>query len=219
MTTIRARYMAEIDQVLLSYKDPKNLTEAYLSVVGQGSAALYGNGNTQFVGRIGPRIHTQYKRWMQDIGYFLTAYDDNTPMPVFDAYRYGKSNLYAREYFRINRYLTLCWFVSLNLSNDSPNNRQFQENAFYISVGPDDFKVNLGYDIIRENTYLTFQLMMDAKGTKIDYDKLEIKQDKKAKHEEKLVDKSQENVFKNSEKAPVLERAVVEDVSTVEDVL
>ena len=217
--TVRARYMMEASQNFFDYKNEDKLQAFSLAIVGQLSSALYGTGGTQFVGRIGPRASMQYKRWAQDIGYFQSVFADDTPMPVYDAYRYGKSNLYAREYFRINRYLTLCWFVSLNLSNDSPNNRQFQENAFYISVGPDDFKFNLGYDIIRENTYFTFQMMMDAKGTQVDYDKLEIKQDKKAKHEEKLVDKSEQNVFKNSEKAPVLQRAEVENISTVEDVL
>ena len=206
-------------QELVKFEDEEKLKSFKIGLIGQFSGALYGTGDTQFIGRIGPVVHTQYKRWAQDIGYFQSVYDDHTPLPVFDAYRYGKSNLYAREYFRICRYLTVCWFMSLNLSNDSPNNRQFQENAFYISIGPDDFKINLGYDIIRENTFLTFEVMMDAKGTRVDYDKLEIKQDKKAKADEKLVDKSEENAFKNSERAPVLQKAVVENVSTVEDVL
>lgn len=219
MGTTRTRYMMEASQDFVSYEDKDKLKAFNIALVGQLSAGLYGTGDTQFIGRIGPRAHMQYKRWAQDIGYFQSVFDDNTPMPVFDAYRYGKSNVYAREYFRVNRYLTLCWFGSLNLSGDSPNNRDFQENAFYVSIGTSDFRINLGYDIIRENTFLTLEVMMDAKGSQIDYDKLEIKQDKKAKHEEKLVDKSSQNEFKNSEKAPVLERAQVENVSTVEDVL
>ena len=217
--TTRAKYMAEISQSLYSYKDEEKLKAFSISLVSQLSAALYGTGDTQFIGRIGPRVHTQYKRWAQDIGYYQSVFKDDSPTPVFDAYRYGKSNLYAREYFRINKYLTLCWYASLNLSNDSPNNRQLQDNSFYVSFGPSDFKINIGYDTIRENTFFNFEVMMDAKGSHIDYDKLEIKQDKKAKSEEKLVDKSTRNEFKNSEKAPVLERAVVEDIKTVEDVL
>ena len=217
--TTRTRYMMEASQNLLNYKNEDKLTSFSLSIVGQLSAALYGTGDTQVIGRIGPRAHMQYKRWAQDIGYFESVYDDNSPLPVFDAYRYGRSNVYVREYLRICKYLTLCWFGSINLTHDSPNNRDFQENAFYVSLGSDDMKINVGYDIIRENTFFTFEVMMDAKGTQVDYDKLEIKQDKKAKQDEKLVDKSQQNEFKNSDKAPVLQRAVVENVSTVEDVL
>ena len=156
---------------------------------------------------------------MQDIGYFQSVYDDNSPVPVYDAYRYGKSNAYLREYFRINKYLTLSWFGSLNLSNDSPNGRMFQENAFYISVGPDDVKFNLGYDFIRENTFFNVEMMMDAKGTKVDYDKMEIRQVKKAATEENKKAEKPKNNFQNSNKAPVLQHAIVEDIKTVEDVL
>ena len=220
MTTIRARYMAEIEQVLLAYKDPKNLTEAYLSVVGQGSAALYGNGNTQFVGRIGPRIHTQYKRWMQDIGYFLSAYDDNTPMPVFDAYRYGKSNAYLREYLRINKYITLSWFGSLTFSDDRWNNSIFQECAFFVSLGPDDLKLNFGYDVFRENAYVSFSMALDPKGTVIDYDRLEIKNPENfnMKKKDNFYMAEQKPEAKKQEPTGKLKNAIVEDMTDMEDV-
>lgn len=217
LSTGRARYMAQVAQNLYNYSNPDTQTAFSFDIASQLSAAIYGTGDTQVIGRLGPRFHTQYKRWMQDIGYFQSVYDDHTPMPVFDAYRYGKSNLYLREYFRICKYLTLCWFGSINLSNDSVNGKDFQENSFYFSLGPDDFKVNLGYDTVRENTFLTFEMMMNAKGTKVNYDRLEIKQDKKAQKESEVKEKKSD--FQNSEKAPVLQRAVVEDVKTVEDVL
>ncbi len=216
--TLRVRYMAQADQNLYNYRNEDKQTALSFDISSQLSAALYGTGDTQVIGRIGPRMHSQYRRWMQDIGYFQSVYDDNSPLPVFDAYRYGKSNVYLREYFRICRYLTVSWFGSINLSGDSPNGKSFQENSFYVSIGPDDVKVNLGYDFVRENTFFTVEVMMDAKGTKVDYDKLEIKQDKKAQKKEEVKDVD-ENEFKNSEKAPVLQHAVVEDVKTVEDVI
>ena len=216
--TLRARYMAEAGQNLFSYEDEETQKALQLDVIGQLSAALYGTGDTQVIGRVGPRLHTQYRRWMQDIGYFQSVFDDNSPIPVFDAYRYGRSNVYLREYIRINRYITLAWFGSLNLSGDSPNNKRFQENSFYISFGPEDFKFNLGYDTVRENTFFNFVVMMDPKGTKVDYERLEIKQGKKAKKEMDL-EEEDDNSFKNSDRAPVLEHAVVEDVKTVEDVI
>ena len=37
------------------------------------------------------------------IDYISSAYEDNSPMPVFDAFRYGKQNVYFREYFRVCR--------------------------------------------------------------------------------------------------------------------
>ena len=217
--TMRARYMAQATQNFYSHYNTEKQTALMLDIVAQLSAAVYGTGDTQTIGRVGPIVHSQYKRWMQDLGYIQSVYDDNSPMPVYDAYRYGKSNIIIREYFRICRYLTIAWFGSANISGDSPSDHFLQENAFYISVGPDDFKFNIGYDVARENTTFTFQMMMDAKGSQIDYDKLEIKQDKKAKKDNDPVPVKQQNEFQNSEKAPVLQRAIVEDIKTVEDVL
>ena len=214
--TTRFRYMGEARQNFFEYEDADTQKSLKFDIVSQLSTALYGTGDTQVIGRIGPLLHTQYKRWMQDIGYYFSVYDDNTPMPVFDAYRYGKQNLYLREYFRINRYLTLSWFGSINLTGDSPNGRDFQENSFYVSVGPDDMKFNVGYDFVRQNLYCTVEMMMDAKGTRVDYETFEIKQDKKAKKEEKLED---ETAFETASQPKILEKAVVEDIKVMEDVL
>jgi hypothetical protein len=212
--TTRFRYMAQADQNLFTYEDKEGLKSFRFGVTSQLSAALYGTGDTQVIARIAPNIHTQYKRWMQDIGYYFSVYDDNTPMPVFDAYRYGKQNLYIREYLRLCRYLTVSWFGSINLSNDSPNGKDFQENSFYISVGPDDFKFNVGYDFVRENLYWTVEMMMDAHGTNLEYNTLEIKQNKKANKEEK-----KDTVYEAPAPTKVLQKAVVEDVKVMDDVI
>lgn len=173
--TARFKYMAELNQQLYKYEDVENLKKVDLSLVFQGSAAMYGTGDTQFVGRVGPRLHTQYKYWMQDIGYFQSAYHDGSPMVLYDRYMYGRSNVYLRESFRVHKYLTLSWLASMNLSGDSWNDNLFQENAFFFSIGPDDIKLNLGYDVVRQQTYFTMAMNMDAKGSVVDYQKMTIK--------------------------------------------
>lgn len=214
--TFKTRYMAQATQNLLKYKDEDKLKLFSFDINAQMSTALYGTGDAQIIGRIGPCMRTQYKRWMQDIGYFQSVYSDNSPIPVFDAYRYGKSNVYLREYLRINRYLTVSWFGSINLSGDSPNGKAFQENSFYLSLGPDDVKFHIGYDFVRENTFLTMELMMNAKGANIEYEKLEIKQEKKAKQRKEI--KEEKTNYKNTEK-PVLEYAKIENIKEFENVL
>ena len=175
ISTTRLRYMAEISQKLYSYENPENKFYFDLSLALQGSAAVYGTGDTQFVARIGPRAHVQYKRWMQDIGYFQTGYDDHTPVPRYDMYRYGHSTVYLSEIFRVCKYLSVGWSGMANLSDDSPNGKLFQENRFVIAVGPDDIKIRLGYDFVRQTTYFGFDLAFDTKGTSIKYGKMEIK--------------------------------------------
>ncbi len=212
----RFRYMAQASQSLFNYKNEEKLTAAGLNLVGQLSTAVYGTGDTQVITRFGPNIHLQYKRWMQDVGFMFSAYDDNTPMPVYDAYRYGKQSIFFREYFRVCKYLTLAWFANINLDDRTLNGERFQENGFYIAVGPEDIKLNLGYDFIRENLYCTFAIMTDAKGTKVEYEKMEIKQTKKsANKEEKITDHS----YIAPTQPKTLQKAIVEDIKVVEDVL
>ena len=187
--TTRTRYMAEIAQSLFKYKDAENLKAFNLDLVMQGSAALYGTGDTQFVGRMGPRVRTQYKNWWQDVAFYTAAYHDKTPLPVYDTYRYGHASVYIREALRVHKYLTLAWSSVMNLTGDSPNGKTIQENAFIFALGPDDFKVNFGYDWIRQRTYFSLVIAMDTKGSAIEYDKMVIKNpDRLAKHDEEKVE-------------------------------
>ena len=173
--TMRLKYMAEVNQILFKRENRKERKAINLGIRMQGSAAVYGTGDTQFLGKIGPNLHVQYKNWMQDLGYFQAAVSDNTPLPVSDMYRYGHSSFYITEAFRLCKYLSVGWSGYVNLSHDSPNGELFQENAFVFSIGPDDFKFNLGYDIMRKTTYFSMGIMLDTKNTTIEYDKMEIK--------------------------------------------
>ena len=216
--TSRFRYMAEVRQNIFKYRDKEKLKALSFDLVGQVSTSVYGSGETQAVARFAPNMRMQYKRWMQDVGFFMSTYEDNTPMPVFDAYRYGKRALYLREYFRINKYLTVAWFGNINLSNDSPNGKDFQENSFYLAIGPDDFKFNIGYDFVRENLYAGIIIDMDAKGTKVEYETFEIEQHKKTKDSSKEKAPEPKSDFRMSG-TPVLQKAVVENIKEVEDVI
>lgn len=216
--TARFKYMAEIDQSVFHRENKENLTLFDLALSMQGSAAVYGTGDTQFVGRVGPRIHTQYKRWMQDIGYYISAFDDNTPLARFDTYRYGRSSVYIREALRVCKYLSVGWSGNINLSDDAPNGKMFQENAFIIAVGPDDFKLNLGYDFMRRQTYFAFTVAMDMKNSSIEYKKMEIKNpDRIARNDDKpvkLIPTFEEAQQAKSQKknTPVLQYAEVIDI-------
>ena len=211
--TLRAKYMAEIAQTLYKKRNVEERKEISIDMLLQGSAAVYGTGDTQFVGRVGPRIHTHYKRWMQDIGYFAAAISDHTPMPVYDLYRYGHSSLYVNEAIRICKYLSVGWAAYANLMNDAPNGRFLQENAFIVSLGPDDFKVNLGYDFMRESTYFTVMIALDTKNTDIEFDKMVIKNPERLGRTDKEEEKSafQQTASATTEK-PVYKYAEVIDI-------
>lgn len=188
--TTRLKYMAEIDQSMWNWKNVEERKMIDIGVSLQGSAAVYGTGDTQILGRVGPRIHSQYKNWMQDIGYYLSAYDDHSPLPRYDTYRYGRSSVYLREAIRLHKYLTVAWSGNINLSGDAPNDKMFQENAFIVSFGPDECKLSLGYDFIRQRTYVGILVDLDTKGSALEFDKMVIKNPdrlSKSQDEEKLI--------------------------------
>lgn len=210
--TARFKYMAETRQTAWNIIDRDELTCLRLELVGQVSAAVYGTGDTQVIGRVGPMLHSQYKRWMQDVGYFQSAFQDDTPMPVYDAYRYGKSNAYLRETVKITDNFALSWFGSITLSNDSYTNKTFRECSFYATLGPEELHLNIGYDFIRENIYFSVAAALDPKGTEITYDKLEIKNaDKLGAKKDK--EPKQTPVYSKPRKTPILRNAVVEELT------
>lgn len=175
MSTTRTRYMAELSQTLYSYKNKKHRFYFRAGLLMQGSAALYGTGDTQFIARFGPTVSMQYKNWMQTFEYFISGYQDHTPLPVYDAYRYGHQSLRITEALRLTKYFSVGWSGYINMGSDSPNGEMFQENAFLIALGPDDCRLILGYDFTRERTYFGINVAFDTKGTNINYEKMEIK--------------------------------------------
>ena len=225
--TTRFRYMAQINQPLFMYKNDDKQLYSTLSVFMNGSAALYGTGATQVIGTVGPNLNFQYKRWMQDVGFMVSAYDDNTPMPVFDAYRFGKSNVFLREYFRVNPYLTLAWQTSIALAGNTFTNNLMQECSFYASVGPDDIKVNVGFDAVRANAFINMIMAVDPKGTTVNYDKFVIKDPDnftsfKKKNEALYKAAHEYNTSSNDEKggdnaAGGLTKAIVEEIEDYSD--
>jgi hypothetical protein len=177
--------MANITQSLYNYSKPENAFYFDFSFFMQGSAAVYGTGATQFIGRMGPLAHVQYKNWMQDIAYYQTAYQDETPLPRYDAYRYGHSSVRIAEVFRLHKYLSVGWSGMVNLSDDSPNCKLFQENRFVVALGPDDLKVRIGYDFVRQTTSFGFDVAFDTKGTTVNYKRMEIKNPERLGKEDK----------------------------------
>ena len=208
LSTTRSKYMAQIYQTLYKYENIDKRIRINAGIVLQGSGTLYGTGDTQFIARGGPSIRTQYKNWIQQASYFLSGYQDGTPMPHFDAYRYGTSSFRLVEALRLNKYITVGWQTYVNLSNDAPNGKTIQENAFLVSLGPDDLKVILGYDFIRERTYFGVNLAFNPKGTTIRYDKMIIKNpenlNQSAKQEEKVAFVSANDTNNEEEKGLTL---------------
>ena len=211
--TLRTRYMAQIKQELYKNYNEKTLNGFGLDFLMQGSAAIYGTGDTQFIGRTGIGFNSRYKRWQQNISYFLSGFEDETPLSRYDAYRYGTSSLAFVEALRLCKYFSLGWMGVMTLSNDSPNGKQFQENSFLFIFGPEDLKFTIGYDSVRKRTYFTVGLSLNTTGTKMTYDVMEIKNpDKLSANSGEKIEELQPEFWLVPEKKAAIKRYVNAEV-------
>jgi hypothetical protein len=136
-------------------------------------------------------------------------------MKVYDTYRYGHGCIYIREALRLSKYLSVAWSGTINVTGDSPNGKAFQECAFIVSLGPDDLKLNLGYDWVRQHSYIGISVAMDTKGSGIEYDKMVIKHpDRLAKNNEEVVELK---VFDDSKPQVAPKKMMYAEVIDIED--
>jgi Zn finger protein HypA/HybF involved in hydrogenase expression len=98
------------------------------------------------------------------------------------------------------------------LLQDSWDGKMIQENMFFVSIGPDDVKLNIGYDTVRQQSFVTMAMNIDAKGSTIEYKKMVIKNPEKL-GKKKNGDNQQQTFSPNSADEGGPERAEVIDVN------
>jgi len=215
-STTKFAWQTSTGKELFRYKneDAKFATSAGLNV--QTHASLYGTGDTMGLVRTGPYLRTQYKSWQQYMAYYLGGQAGDSPF-YFDKNFYGRSNLVIGESLRISKYLTLMYTTTIVLSNDTPNNRTFQENRIYFMIGPDDVKFMIGYDMYRRNASMGFMLNVGAENSDVAFNRLilqdpqaigkskkqekqKISENQKKAEEERKIKESQSNIMERSVK-------------------
>lgn len=194
----RFRWMTQTTKPIYSYKNKNQDFKLDISAVAQTAFSLYTTGDTMGIVRVGPAVSTKYKRWNQTIVYYQSATAGSTPF-WFDVYAYGKSNVVIVENIKINKYLSVGYLASLAMLRDNPDANMFQENRFFISVGPEYARVSLGYDAFRQTTMMMFSMAMGTKDSEIEFEKATVKNpDTIGKKPEKRFDLSK--IFPNLNK-------------------
>ena len=185
--TARFRYQGMLSKNILEYRNFDRKMYAALDFVTQGVMGVYGTGDTLGVFRVGPSIRTQYRGWGQRIAYYQSAKGGGSPLKFTDDYRYGNSTLQIIETLRLNKYITLGYYAALNLQNNDPTTKNmFSESRVMVSFGPEDAKISIGYDMIRQSTMLHYTALIGSKNQDISFKKFSIKNpDKVAKSKNK----------------------------------
>lgn len=176
----RVRWMGELTKNIFEYKNNSNDFAMRGGIGVQGMTSQYTSGETFALGRIFPYFLTTFKNWSQYVSYYQTGVGGKTPF-VFDDYYYGKSSLQLIEGLRINKYLSVGYVATLAINGrksyytgirrDDDIDDLMQESQFLISIGPDEAKVTLGYDVKRQTTKLYYSMLLGSKDMDIKFDK------------------------------------------------
>jgi hypothetical protein len=142
---------------------------------GQVAGSAYSSGDFLGILRGGPTMNVNFKKFRTSVGYFQTVTAGQSPF-VFDAYIGGAQNLSLDNTFFINKYLILGTHQSLNLRRDNARNALAVGNSIYMLVGPQDIKMQLGYDIVNQRSSFGLQYYPGGKNTVVNFDKLKIYQ-------------------------------------------
>ena len=172
--TTRFRYIAEIRKPIMEYKNKEQDLSVAINALAQGAATVYGSGETFGVARIGPYVTTKVRRWESSIGYLFSGIHGDSPF-IFDKYRYGKSTIQLNERFNFNDKFALGYRAYVSPLKDNYEDRLLTESRFYAIFGPQDLKLAVSYDFVRDIAHLDFLFLIGANSSKINFEKFSTK--------------------------------------------
>lgn len=172
--TTRFRYMAEMRRNIFTYENKEQDLGLGLSLLSQAQATIYGSGETVGVARIGPMVSTKLKNWQSSIGYLIAGVHGDSPF-VFDKYRYGKHAIMLNERFNFNNKFAIGYRATFTPLKDNYENDLLTESRFYVIFGPQDLKMILSYDFVRDVAHFDFMFLLGTEAAKINFDKLTTK--------------------------------------------
>lgn len=144
-----------------------------LGVSSQAAISVYGTGNTYGVVRVGPTVTVNNGPIYAWLAYYQGGIYGETPL-LSDKFYYGKSNVTLRTRYKINKFTTIGYEASLNLSKDNYDKKLLAENQIFCWFGPEDIKFRIGYDTRRSLPTFDLNMLLGSDKSNIDFDKLKI---------------------------------------------
>jgi len=145
----------------------------HLGANSQVGVAVYGTGDTYGVLRAGPTITANKGPLYAWLAYYQGGIYGETPI-LADRFYYGKSNVTLRTRYKINKFTTVGYEASLNLSKDNYDKKLIAENQIFCWFGPDDIKFRLGYDTRRKLPTFDLNMLLGSDRSTLEFDKLHV---------------------------------------------
>jgi hypothetical protein len=165
-----------LSQVLFLNNKPLIRLGQYLDIgfVAQMYNALYTGGDYYNVMRAGPTANLHLgDRFLSQAYLSKASINGETPF-VFDGFIYGKESLSLNNALRVNKFLSVGARQDLDLGRDNAKSDLMVGNIVYLTVGPPDVKLNIGFDVIRRTTYFGVNFYPSTGSNAVKFDHGEI---------------------------------------------
>ncbi|MDD9898324.1 MAG: hypothetical protein OXU45_04905 [Candidatus Melainabacteria bacterium] len=132
----------------------------------QAAFRIYDSGDTFRVARFGPAIEARIDNLSFELAYLFGVIGGRSPF-LFDQFVDGKQAVILDGDYVVNK-----WFSIGTLLTYSVDRERFTRNQLRTEFGPQDFKVRLSYDTIRNQIGLGFNVIF---GDTVEFDKLRVR--------------------------------------------
>ncbi len=138
------------------------------SVRGRSQAALrfYDTGDSLQVARFGPAFETRFDNLKFELAYLFAAIGGSSPF-LFDQFVDGFQAVILDGDYEVNKWFTIGTLLTYSLDKE-----RFTRNQIRSEFGPEDFKMRVSYDTIRNQIGLGFNVIF---GDTIDFERLKVK--------------------------------------------
>jgi hypothetical protein len=137
-----------------------------LSARGQAALRFYDTGDVNTIARFGPALQARLDNLAFEVDYLFAAIGGESPF-LFDQFVDGSQAIIFDGDYTVNKWLSVGTVLTYNINRD-----RFVRNQIRAELGPQDFKIRLGYDVVRNQFDLGFNVLY---GEPIRYDALNVK--------------------------------------------
>lgn len=137
-----------------------------LSARAQAALRAYGSGDIYSIARFGPSAEIRLSKLSFEIAYLFATVGGESPF-IFDQFVEGRQSIMIDGDYAINDWISLGTFLAYNIDDD-----RFTRNQMRAAFGPEDFKLIVSYDSIRNQIGLGFGMML---GEAVEFDQLDVR--------------------------------------------
>lgn len=133
---------------------------------GQGAFRFYDTGDMLAISRFGPALEMRYDDLSFEIDYLFATITGESPF-IFDQFIDGSQSLIIDGDYRVNKWFSIGSMLTYNMERE-----RFVRNEFRTEFGPQDFKLRLSYDVVRNQVFLGFNVQY---GEPVKFDDLKVR--------------------------------------------